>query len=93
MATSAVIAGRALASVVVALGITALLLALGWIFYGAAVPGRTAPALAVTVIVVGAALIGYSKKTPTDKYIRSIDATVYATGNPASNAVPSSIGC
>jgi ABC-2 type transport system permease protein len=48
---AAVIAGRALTSVVVALGITALLLILGWIFYGAAVPGRTAPALAVTVIV------------------------------------------
>jgi ABC-2 type transport system permease protein len=48
---AAVIAGRALTSVVVALGITALLLALGWIFYGAAVPGSTAPALVVTVIV------------------------------------------
>lgn len=48
---AAVIAGRALTSVVVALGITALLLVLGWIFYRAAVPGRTAPALAVTVIV------------------------------------------
>lgn len=48
---AALIAGRALTSVVVALGITALLLALGWIFYRAAVPGRTAAALAVTVIV------------------------------------------
>ena len=48
---AAIIAGRALTSVVVALGITALLLALGWIFYGAAVPGRTAPALVITVIV------------------------------------------
>lgn len=48
---AAVIAGRALTSVVVALGITALLLILGWIFYRAAVPGRTGPALAVTVIV------------------------------------------
>jgi len=48
---AAIIAGRALTSVVVALGITALLLAIGWLFYRAAVPGRTAPALAVTVIV------------------------------------------
>jgi ABC-2 type transport system permease protein len=48
---AAIIAGRALTSVVVALGITALLLAIGWLFYKAAVPGRTAPALAVTVIV------------------------------------------
>src|SRR5215472_4767969 len=48
---AAIIAGRALTSVVVALGITALLLGIGWIFYRANVPGRTAPALAVTVIV------------------------------------------
>lgn len=48
---AAIIAGRALTSVVVALGITAVLLAIGWLFYRATVPGRTAPALAVTVIV------------------------------------------
>jgi ABC-2 type transport system permease protein len=48
---AAIIAGRALTSVVVALGTTAVLLAIGWLFYHAAVPGRTAPALAVTVIV------------------------------------------
>ena len=48
---AAIIAGRALTSVVVALGITALLLAIGWLFYRATVPGRTAPALAITVIV------------------------------------------
>ena len=48
---ASIIAGRALTSVVVALGITALLLALGWLIYRASVPGRTAPALAVTVIV------------------------------------------
>jgi ABC-2 type transport system permease protein len=47
---AAIVAGRALTSVAVALGITALLLAIGWLFYRAAVPGRTAPALAVTVI-------------------------------------------
>ena len=48
---SSIIAGRALTSVVVALGIAALLLALGWLIYRASVPGRTAPALAVTVII------------------------------------------
>jgi len=48
---ASIIAGRALTSVVVALGITALLLAIGWLFYRASVPGRTAPALAVTIIV------------------------------------------
>jgi ABC-2 type transport system permease protein len=48
---ASIIAGRALTSVVVALGITVLLLGLGWLFYRAAVPGRTAAALAVAVIV------------------------------------------
>ena len=48
---AAVIAGRALASVVAALGITAIVLAVGWIFYKAHVPARTAPALAVSVIL------------------------------------------
>lgn len=48
---AAIIAGRALTAVVVALGITAVLLALGWLFFKATVPGRTAPALVVTVIV------------------------------------------
>ena len=48
---SAVIAGRALTAVVTALGIAALLLAIGWLAYGASVPVRTAPALVVTVVV------------------------------------------
>lgn len=48
---AAIIAGRAMTSVVVALGTTSVLLGIGWLFYRAAVPGRTAPALAVTVIV------------------------------------------
>jgi ABC-2 type transport system permease protein len=48
---AAVIAGRALTSVVVAVTMTAVLLAIGWGAYGASVPGRTAPALIVTVIV------------------------------------------
>jgi ABC-2 type transport system permease protein len=47
----AVIAGRALTAVSVALSITAVLLGIGWAFYGAHVPARTAPALVVTVVV------------------------------------------
>ena len=38
-------------------------------------------AFAVTVIVIGLVLVNYSSTTPTDKYVRSVDATVYATGN------------
>ena len=48
---AAIIAGRALTAVVVALGITTVLLAMGWAFFGATVPGRSAPALVVTVIL------------------------------------------
>jgi len=48
---AAIVAGRALAAVVVALGVTAVLLVIGWAAFGAHVPARTAPALAVTVVV------------------------------------------
>ena len=48
---AAIIAGRALTSVVVALGTSLLLLAIGWLFYRATIPVRTAPALALAVIV------------------------------------------
>jgi ABC-2 type transport system permease protein len=48
---SALIAGRALTSVVTALAIAAVLLAIGWGAFGAHVPAHTAPALALTVIV------------------------------------------
>ena len=37
-------------------------------------------ALLVTVLVVAGAFFSYSSRTPTDQYIPSIDATVYATG-------------
>lgn len=47
----AVIAGRALTSLVVAVIMTAVLLLIGWAAYGATVPGRTAPALVLTVLV------------------------------------------
>jgi len=58
----ALIAGRALTAVVVALGITGMLLVIGWVFYGANVPARTGPALAVTVIVgaVSFCCLGYA---------------------------------
>ncbi len=48
---AAIIVGRALTSVVVALVTTTVLLGMGWLLYGASVPARTAPALALTVVV------------------------------------------
>lgn len=48
---TAIIAGRSLTAVVVALFTTVVLLVLGWIFFKAHVPARHAPALVVTVIV------------------------------------------
>ena len=48
---SAVIIGRVLVAVMTALAITGLLLAIGWATFGASIPGRTAPAFVLTVIV------------------------------------------
>jgi ABC-2 type transport system permease protein len=48
---AAIIAGRALTAVVVALGIAAVLLGIGWVGYDAHVPAHTAPALIVTIVV------------------------------------------
>jgi len=48
---AALIAGRALTAVVTALLIAAVLLGVGWAFFHAHVPARTAPALALTVVV------------------------------------------
>jgi ABC-2 type transport system permease protein len=48
---SAVIAGRALVGVLTALAITVVLLAIGWAAYGASIPGHTAPALILDIIV------------------------------------------
>lgn len=58
----AVIIGRALTAVVVALAITSVLLVIGWVAYGAQVPARTAPALTVTVVVGALAFccLGYA---------------------------------
>ena len=39
-------------------------------------------ALALTVVVVAVMMIHYQTTTPSDKYIKALDATVYATGNP-----------
>jgi ABC-2 type transport system permease protein len=59
---SALIAGRALTAVVTALAIAAVLTAIGWAAFAAHVPARTAPALAVAVIVGALAFccLGYA---------------------------------
>ena len=59
---SAIIAGRSLTAVVTALWITVVLLVIGWAAYGANVPARTAPALAVTVVIgtVSFCCLGYA---------------------------------
>jgi ABC-2 type transport system permease protein len=48
---AAIIAGRVLTAVVIAAVMTAVLLGIGWAAYGAHIPGRTALALAVTVVI------------------------------------------
>ena len=59
---AAIIAGRVLTAVLIAVVIAAVLLAIGWAAYGAHVPGRTALALVVTVIVGAASFccMGYA---------------------------------
>jgi ABC-2 type transport system permease protein len=47
----ALIGGRALTSVVVAIATATILVVIGWAAYGASVPGRTAPALVITIVV------------------------------------------
>ena len=71
---SAVIGGRVLTSVVVAVVMAAVLLGIGWAGYAAHVPGRTALALAVTVIVGAAAFccLGYAVAS----LVRNEDAAV-----------------
>jgi ABC-2 type transport system permease protein len=62
VAPAAVIAGRVLTAVVNAMVMAAVLLAIGWAAYGARVPGRTAPALAITVMIGAASFccLGYA---------------------------------
>ncbi|HET7489705.1 MAG TPA: ABC transporter permease [Acidimicrobiales bacterium] len=59
---SAVIAGRALTAVVVAVAMATVLLAVGWAAYDARVPARTLPALYLTVVVGAMAFccLGYA---------------------------------
>jgi ABC-2 type transport system permease protein len=69
---SAVIAARALVAILTALAITAVLLVIGWAAYGASIPGRTAPAFVVTVIVGAATCccLGFAVAS----LIRTVDA-------------------
>ena len=62
---AALIAGRALTAVVVAITTTVVLLAIGWAAFGAHVSARTAPALAVTVVVgaLSFCCLGYAVTT------------------------------
>ena len=59
---AAIIAGRVLTAVLIAVAIAAVLLAIGWAAYGAHVPGRTALALVVTVVIGAASFccLGYA---------------------------------
>jgi len=59
---AAVIAGRALTAVVVALSVSGVLLGIGWAAYHAHIPARTAPALVVTVMIgaVSFCCLGYA---------------------------------
>lgn len=71
--TTAVIAGRALVAVLVALAITVVLLAIGWFGYKAHIPGRTAPVFLLDIIL-GALVfccLGFAIAT----FIKNADAT------------------
>ncbi|HEY7429263.1 MAG TPA: ABC transporter permease [Streptosporangiaceae bacterium] len=74
---AAVIAGRVLTAVVIAVVMAAVLLGIGWAAYGAHVPGRTAVALAVTVVIGAACFccLGYGLTS----LIRDEDAALPTT--------------
>ena len=59
---AAIIAGRVLTAIVIAVVMAAVLLGIGWAAYGAHVPGRTALALVVTVVIGAASFccMGYA---------------------------------
>jgi ABC-2 type transport system permease protein len=59
---SAIIAGRVITAIVIAVVMAAVLLGIGWAAYGAHVPGRTALALVVTVMTGAASFccLGYA---------------------------------
>jgi len=69
---SAVIAARAAVAVLTALAITVVMLGIGWAAYGASIPGRTAPAFVLDVIVGAAAFccLGFAAAS----LIRNVDA-------------------
>ncbi len=74
---SAVIIGRALIGAVSALAIAVVLLVIGWAAYGASIPGRTATAVALDIVVGALAFccLGFALTT----FISSVDATLAAT--------------
>jgi ABC-2 type transport system permease protein len=73
----AIIGGRVLTAVVTAVVMAAVLLAIGWAAYGAHVPGRTALALVVTVVIGAASFccLGYALTS----LVRNEDAAVPTT--------------
>ena len=74
---AAVIAGRVLTAVVTAAVMAAVLLGIGWAAYGADVPGRTAAALVVTVVIGAASFccLGYALAS----LVRNEDAALPAS--------------
>ena len=74
---AAVIAGRVLTAVVIAAVMAVALLGIGWAAYGARVPGRTALALAVTLVIGAASFccLGYALAS----LIREEDAALPTT--------------
>jgi ABC-2 type transport system permease protein len=73
---AAVVAGRVLTAVAIAVVMATALLGIGWAAYGAHVPGRTALALAVTVVIGAASFccLGYALTS----IIRTEDAALPA---------------
>jgi ABC-2 type transport system permease protein len=69
---SAIIAARALVAVLTVLAMTIVLLGIGWAAYGASIPGHTAPAFGLDIIVGAAAFccLGFAAAT----LIRNLDA-------------------
>jgi ABC-2 type transport system permease protein len=74
---AAIIAGRVVTAIITAVIMATVLLGIGWAAYGAHVPGRTAVALAVTVIVGAASFccMGYALTS----LVRNEDAAQPAT--------------
>jgi ABC-2 type transport system permease protein len=69
---SAIIASRVALAVLTALAITVVMLGIGWAAYGASIPGRTAPAFVLDIIIGAAAFccLGFAAAT----LIRNVDA-------------------